>query len=108
MEEEVGKYFEKEYIWSMEKKKNREGKEESFGEGKLIVTPTNRQPGEYIPICLFEVRNQKSRNSEVCACLFFLHVPIELKSAENILASVLILSSLKNKIAHLDADKKGS
>ena len=57
MEEEVGKYFEKEYIWSMEKKRTDKEKEESFGEGKLIVAPTNRQPGEYKAICFFEVRN---------------------------------------------------
>ena len=39
------------------KKRTDKEKEESFGEGKLIVAPTNRQPGEYKAICFFEVRN---------------------------------------------------
>ena len=53
----------KENIWRRKifgpwrKRRTEKGKEESFGEGKLIVTPTIRQPGEYKAICLFDVRN---------------------------------------------------
>ena len=48
-----------ENIWRMtifgprRRKRTELAKGESFGEGKLMVTPTN-QPGEYSAICLFE------------------------------------------------------
>ena len=49
-----GKYLGKKTIRSTEEKNE---KKESFGEGKLMVTPTDRptnQLGEYRAMCLFE------------------------------------------------------
>ena len=70
-----GKYLDEENISKRKifgpqrRRSGEKEKEESFGEGKLMVTPTNRQPSEYRAICLFEIRNwKKGRDFQNTQC----------------------------------------
>ena len=54
---------------SGEEEKSRRKWRKTFGEGKLMVTPTNRQ-GEYSAICLFKVRKIEGRDLQFRPTLF--------------------------------------